>query len=205
MSTGNDDHLIWTEKVRRKVIGFRGYDIYRSRRRDARGRKADFTIVDAPEWCNVVAPVSFQGEELFVMARQFRHASQSITIEFPGGVVDVGEEPMAAALREFEEETGYRADSLDLIGVTFPNPAIMTNRAWTYLARGVVRRSEQSLDEHELLDAELVPIREIRELIRDNFHTHSIMMCALQWYEQYLRDGLTYPEREARWKTNGPM
>ena len=183
------------------MIGLRDYVVYLSRRRDINGRKADFTIVEAPEWCNVIAPFSLDGTDYFVMARQFRHASQTITIEFPGGVVDTGEKPHDAALREFQEETGYHADSLTLIGRTYPNPAIMTNQAWTFLASGVTPGSDQELDEHELLDAELVPQSDILTVARPDFHTHSIMMCALQWYEMYQRDGLSYPEREERWGT----
>lgn len=200
MSANHYPHLRWTEKARRRLLGLGGYDVYMSRRRDAEGRKADFAIVEAPDWCQVIAPVRQpDGANSLVMVRQFRHASQSITLEFPGGVVDPGEAPALSAARELTEETGFVAARLELIGVTYPNPAIMTNRAYTFLARDAAPAGTQALDEHELLDAELVPEEEIRLLIRPDFHTHSIMMCAVAWYELYLKDGLTFAEREQRW------
>jgi 8-oxo-dGTP pyrophosphatase MutT (NUDIX family) len=200
MNESRDAHLVWAEKARKRVIGFHGYDVYMSRRRDHTGRKATFTIVEAPDWCNVIAPVHHaELGDCFVMARQFRHASGTITVEFPGGVVDPGEEPARAAARELLEETGYAASNIRLIGVTFPNPAIMTNRAFTYLAMDATFSGDQELDEHEHLDVELVPVSQIRGLERPDFHTHSIMLAALHWYELYERDGLTYDQRAERW------
>ena len=189
-------HLLWTELDRRVICNAHVFSVLTSRRRSSDGREADYTLVDSADWCNVIAPVTRNdGVECFVMARQYRQGSRSVTIEFPGGLVDEGEDPAAAALRELEEETGYVTGKLRLIGRTNPNPAFMANTVHTYLADGAHEKSVQQLDEHELLDAELVPVEEVVRFLRPDFHTHAIMLAALHWYTCYTEDGLEDEQR----------
>ena len=63
-----------------------------------------FVFIDSLKWVNLV-PITEQHE--IVMIRQYRHGSQRVTLEIPGGMVDAGEEPRKAAVRECQEETGY--------------------------------------------------------------------------------------------------
>ena len=195
------EHLLWEEIDRRTLYTAHVFSLLASRRRTSDGREADYVLVDSPDWCNVIAPVTREdGVECFVMARQFRHGSRSITVEFPGGLVNEGESAETAALREFEEETGYAATSLRLIGRTNPNPAFMENTAHTFVAEGVRLRSTQQLDEHELLDVELVPVDEVVRCLRPDFHEHAIMLAAIHWYVRYCEDGLGYEERVRQWE-----
>ena len=195
------DHLVWEEIDRKILLDAHVFSVLSSRRRAADGAEANYFLVDSPDWCNIIAPVTRKdGVECFVMARQYRHGSQSLTIEFPGGLVDPGEGPEAAALRELEEETGYAAESARLIGKVNPNPAFMSNSAFTYVAIGAHKNGGQDLDENERLDAELVPVTEIVDLLRPDFHEHAIMVAALDWYQRYRADGLDYEARLKRWE-----
>ncbi len=212
MNAENHDHLIWREIDRASLLDAHIFEVFRSRRRASDGKENEYVLVDSPDWCNVIAPVErSDGVSCFAMARQYRQGSRSVTVEFPGGLVDDGESPEAAALRELEEETGYTAESLVLIGRVNPNPAFMSNTAYTYLASGVRLDREQALDENERLDALLVPVEEVVELVRPDFHVHAIMMSALHWYALYREDGLDYEARLARWSarqsdaTAGPL
>src|SRR5262249_30222773 len=67
-----------------------------------RGR---FTIMSAPDWCNVV-PVTDAREVVLIW--QYRFGTDAMSLEIPGGVIDGKETPLEAAHRELEEETGYR-------------------------------------------------------------------------------------------------
>ena len=119
------------------------------------GKSAEFCILTAPDWVTVVPVLPGEkGEELLLMVRQYRHGAGIITTEFPAGLVDPGEDPLAAAERELEEETGCRAGRMTLLGRVSPNPAFMTNWCSTYLAEDLVRVGELSLDATE----ELLPL-----------------------------------------------
>jgi len=92
-----------------------------------------------------------------VVAKQFRPGPEKIMSEIPGGWVDEGEEPEAAARRELLEETGYKAEKMTPLGVFGRDSAI--NGSWYYyLATGCERVSEQALDDDEFVDIELVSI-----------------------------------------------
>ena len=198
---GSHDHLIWRELDHRTLLQAPIFRVYASRRRASDGAEADYVLVDSADWCNVVAPYTRDdGVDCFVMARQYRHGSRTVSIEFPGGLVDEGETPDAAAMREFEEETGYAASRLRLIGRVNPNPAFMSNSVYTYVAEGVRPANGQSLDVNERLDSLLVPVAEITECVRPDFHVHAIMMCSLHWYTLYQADGLEYGERLRKWE-----
>jgi 8-oxo-dGTP pyrophosphatase MutT (NUDIX family) len=118
-----------------------------------------------------------------------------VTIEIPGGVVDPGELPERAALRELEEETGYGADRLVHIGSMNPNPAFMGNTVHTFAATGVRIVGDQKLDRNEQADVLLLPETEVLQLNHAEFTAHAIMVAAVYWYRLYLEDGLSYAQR----------
>lgn len=141
----------------------------------------DMYVFDVPDWCNVLAETP-EGE--LVMIWQHRFGTDQLSLEIPGGVVDQGEEPLASARRELREETGYDGDSIELVSVVEPNPALQNNRCWTYLVRNARLAGETQFDEIEDLEVVLVPREHITKIIDDGTVTHALVVVAL---EQYLR------------------
>jgi len=151
------------------------------------GRRGRFVVLEASDWATVVPLVERGGEACFLMVRQYRHGSDEISIEFPGGCVDRGEDPAAAAARELEEETGYIASSLRSAGSVSPNPAFMDNRFHVFLAEGLEPRGRIDQDEHEVVDSLIVPVAEVRRRMGTGQYSHALMVAALYMAERLMR------------------
>jgi 8-oxo-dGTP pyrophosphatase MutT (NUDIX family) len=145
------------------------------------GRKADFLRLDTSDWVNVCAlHQDSHGRPCLVMVRQFRPGAGASALELPGGMVDAGEDPRDAALRELTEETGFTASSIELLGSACPNAAFMGNTMHCYLARGLNFTGKRRLDENEIIDVELVPVDMLKEGRVPEFMVNGIM--AIGWY-----------------------
>lgn len=133
-------------------------------------------MLEAPDWCNVVARTP---AGRFVMVRQYRFGSRSLTLEIPGGMVDRGEAPEAGARRELLEECGYAAERWIGLGAVQANPAIHDNLLHMFLAEGARRIGAQQPDEGEDIQVlELAP-DELRAAVASGELRHSLVLCAL--------------------------
>jgi 8-oxo-dGTP pyrophosphatase MutT (NUDIX family) len=152
----------WRVLDRKQMLDCRVFTVNQQRARSPEGREGDFYVLDSADWAMVI-PVqkNAQGEEEIVMVRQYRHGLDDVTIEFPGGIVEPGEDPGKAVLRELEEETGRRAKKLTKLGEVSPNPAIMSNRFHVYLAEDLEDSGTQSLDPDEELRIQVISKAEL--------------------------------------------
>jgi ADP-ribose pyrophosphatase len=150
------------------------------------GGEHDFYVVEAGDWINVI-PLT-DGDEV-VMIEQYRHGSEDVTLEIPGGVVDEGESPVEAAARELIEETGYASSEIVALGRTRPNPAIHDNWLHTFLARGARPVREPVFDRTEHCAVRLVPLADVPALIAEGFITHALVVVAFHRLGLW-RDGM---------------
>lgn len=139
----------------------------------------DIFVFAVPDWCNVLAETP-EGE--LVLVWQYRHGTDELSLEVPGGVIDPGEAPLDAARRELKEETGYEAESFELVSVVDPNPALQGNKCFTFLARGARPAGTTSFDDLEDLETVIVPRSELAGLIDDRVVTHALVVVALEVY-----------------------
>lgn len=149
------------------------YDRYRV---EPSGSERDFVVMESPDWVNVV-PLTPEGQLVFV--RQYRHGNRRLSLEVPGGMVDPGETPEHAALRELREETGYAAERVRLLGRVAPNPAIQENWCYLYLAEGCRLVAPPAPEEFERIQVELHTLAEIPDLLRREEICHALVINAL--------------------------
>ena len=138
----------------------------------------DFYCIEAPDWINII-PLTADNQ--VVMIEQYRHGTDEITLEIPGGMVDEGESPAEAAAREMLEETGYAPGEVIYLGKTRPNPAIQNNWIHSYLARNVRFHHQPVFDTTEHTVVRLVPLAEIPALIAGGAITHSLVVVGFHW------------------------
>lgn len=135
-----------------------------------------FYRIDSPDWVNVV-PLTPAGE--LVLVRQYRHGSRSVTLEIPGGMVDPGEDPAAAAARELVEETGYQGAAPEPLCAVNPNPALFGNTCHTFVVRDTVPVAAIANGPTEETVVELVARDRIRELLDAGVIEHALVAVAL--------------------------
>jgi len=144
----------------------------------------DFYVLESADWVNVI-PLTPRNE--VVLIRQYRHGIRESTLEIPGGIVEESDSPEDAARRELIEETGYKASEIQLLGSVHPNPAFLTNRCYTFVAKGVSRMKEQEQDEKEDIEVVVRSLKQIPDLIRDGEITHALVLAAFyRFYMEYL-------------------
>ena len=98
----------------------------------ANGHETNREIVDKG---GAVAIVALKEDGKVVMVRQWRIAVEEALLEIPAGLMEPGEDPLACAKRELEEETGYQAESWSLMAQFYPSAGFCNEYVYIYLAR----------------------------------------------------------------------
>ena len=174
----------WLTTTSKKLGDFRVFSIRTDHKTSPRtGAEHDFFVLECPNWVNVIATTS-AGE--LVMVEQFRHGTNTVELEIPGGVTDPADaSPEATGLRELREETGYAGEPPRIIGKTLPNPAIMSNTCYTVLIENCRHVHEVQFDQAEDIITRLVPIADIPALVAEGKIQHSLVIVALYHFELY--------------------
>lgn len=172
----------WRRVRARPLADYRVFGVVEVELEDAQGKARGhaFTL-EASDWCNVVAVTP---DERLVLVWQYRFGSGALSLEIPGGVIDPGETPEQAARRELREETGYEADDLEELLSVEPNPALQSNRCFTFLARNARPVASTAFDPQEELETVLVAAARVGDLLDGGQVTHSLVQGALEAYRR---------------------
>ncbi len=116
-----------------------------------------------------------------LLVRQYRYAYSESIYEIPAGKLDKGEEPIKAAARELEEETGLISKELKLLYVMYPSPGYTNEKIYIYQAISV-QEAVARPDEGEYLDAEYISLDKVKEMLASGEIKDAKTIVALQAY-----------------------
>ena len=147
------------------------------------GRVMDeYYVLEYPDFINVVAITK---EDEMVLVRQYRHGLGRTCFELVAGCVEKGEEPMKAAQRELEEETGFTGGEWTEIMTFTCNASAMNNLSHSFLAVGVERTKQQHLDATEDIEVYTFSKEEVKAmLLRGDFMQASMIAPLYKYFSE---------------------
>jgi len=154
-------------------------DLYQVEALSPEGKQGHFDVVECLDWVNIMA---LTPNREVILVRQYRHGTNCQTLEFPGGAINSGEEPLIGAKREFLEETGYAASEWIFLGKSEVNPAFLNNSCHYYLALNCQKTSEQNLDNMEEIEIELKPLSKLKSAMEKGEISHALVHAAVAFY-----------------------
>ena len=138
------------------------------------------------EWINhpgavVIIPILPDGE--IALIKQFRYAAGSEFIELPAGKLDSGEDPEECALRELEEEIGYRANKIKFLANIHPAIGFTNEIMGVFLAENL-EKTEHNRDKDEFLEIVPTTLTEALNLVWENNITDVKSIIGLLWLQK---------------------
>ena len=138
------------------------------------------------EWINhpgavVIVPILPNGE--IALIKQFRYAAGSEFIELPAGKLDAGEDPEECALRELEEEIGYRANKIKFLANIHPAIGFTNEIMGVFLAENL-EKTEHNRDNDEFLELVPTTLTEALNLVWENKITDVKSIIGLLWLQK---------------------
>lgn len=174
----------YTEKRVRRVNRYEGVvvNVTMDIARLPDGRTTLREVVEHPGGVCIL-PVDETGTAWCV--RQYRYPMGEHLLEAPAGKLERGEDPLACAVRELGEETGFTAGRMIPLGIYCTSPGFSTERLHLYLALDLVR-GEAHLDEGEFLDLVKLPFTELADRVRRGEISDGKTVIAVLQAERYL-------------------
>jgi len=151
-----DEFILHKEDV---AFAGRIFRVLKKRMRLPNGHEAEHEIIQHPGAVSVIAVLEeTPGRPEVLLVEQFRSSVEGFIHEIPAGTLGAGEDPLACARRELLEETGYSAERWSLLATIYPTPGIAAERMHYFVAEGLHRVADQSLDAGECLTIRRFPL-----------------------------------------------
>ena len=186
MATDPDAHLREDRLESEQVYLGKFLDVRRDLVRLPNGATASREYIVHP---GAVMVVPLLDDGRLVIERQYRYPVAQVMVEFPAGKLEQGEPPLACAIRELAEETGYRATEWARAGILHNAIAYSTEGIEVWFARGLTLGATR-LDDGEFLDVSTTTLEELEDAARSGTLTDVKTLVGLLWLRHW---------REGRW------
>ncbi|ELP8754672.1 NUDIX hydrolase [Staphylococcus pseudintermedius] len=111
-----------------------------------------------------VAICALTPDQQVILVKQYRKALEQELLEIPAGKLEPGEDRESAAMRELEEETGYKAKKFTLIGEVYGTPGFSNEKISVYFADNLVE-GKVNLDEDEFVEKVLYSLDDVKKAV----------------------------------------
>jgi ADP-ribose pyrophosphatase len=133
------------------------------------------------------AVVAVKDDGKIILVKQFRHPIQQAILELPAGKLDKGEDPLVCAIRELEEETGYKPGTIEKLGVISTSPGFCTEILHIFLAQNLIpgnHNREEGEYEMETLEFSM---GEISRMIENGEIIDAKTICGIYYVKNKLK------------------
>lgn len=132
-----------------------------------------------------VMVVATTDEGKVVINQEYRHPTKQVLLGLPGGLIEGGEDPLVGAQRELMEETGYTADSFELMGSAYPFPGASSQKVLFVHGKRAKKVAEPQLEPAEILQSTLMTEEELMEKIQKGAPVDGALCVALHYYRYH--------------------
>ncbi len=167
------------------VANYRLFNLYKSTYENERNGNINDEIMtlDMDDTVSIIPIITINGQKHIVMVSQFRFGTKAHHIEIPGGIIDPGEDPYSAAVRELLEETGLQCNKMRSLGTAYCNPAYQDSLTNYFVAEDCVEVSSLNQDLGENITVKAYPEKDIRDCLRKGILiNHSTTIVGLSRY-----------------------
>lgn len=171
------------------LLKTRRFDVVRLSYQSADGQTHQREVARHPGAVTIL-PLLDDGRVCLI--RNYRVAVGQTLIELPAGTLEPGEEPLATAHRELEEETGYRAASVEKLNEFFMSPGILSERMLLFLATGLTAGPSR-LEAGEQIENLIVSWTDAIRLVERGEIQDAKTLVALLWYDRFRTGGVAEP------------
>lgn len=144
------------------------------------GETAYREVVEHP---GAVAILAIDDQNRVIMVKQHRQPAEAVILEIPAGKLELHEDPLTCAKREFQEEAAMDADTWNEMLVFYPSPGFCNEKIYIFQAKGLNSAVSPGTDPDENIAVEKIPLEETLKMIENGQIIDGKTIIALQHYK----------------------
>ncbi len=138
------------------------------------------------ELFDYITCITFTEDKKFVLVKQYRHAIESMSLEFPSGLLDTKETPEECAIKEVWEETGLKVKKIISLGTYFADVGRLTNKIHYFFC--ITNSSTEAKSQEEEISLEIINPDELNGKINSGEFSFSMHIGAMTLLNNKIKD-----------------